>query len=71
MLSQLGLHTADLEDLKLNFLTRMHTSTRYPSEDLPPVQLFDQSDGEECLEIAEKVISFTRTMKKGDGEVKL
>jgi len=31
------------------------------------VQLFDQSDGEECLEIAEKVISFTRTMKKGDG----
>ena len=64
MLSQLGLHTSDLEDLKLNFLTRMHTSTRYPSEDLPPVQLFDQSDGEECLEIAEKVISFTRTMKK-------
>ena len=37
MLSQLGLHTSDLEDLKLNFLTRMHTSTRYPSEDLPPV----------------------------------
>ena len=67
MLSQLGLHTSDLEDLKLNFLTRMHTSTRYPSEDLPPVQLFDQSDGEECLEIAEKVINFTRTMKKGDG----
>ena len=66
MFSQLGLHTSDLEDLKLNFLTRMHTSTRYPSEDLPPVQLFDQSDGEECLEIAEKVISFTRTMKKGD-----
>ena len=65
MLSQLGLHTSDLEDLKLNFLTRMHTSTRYPSEDLPPVQLFDQSDGEECLEIAEKVISFTQTMKKG------
>ena len=31
MLSQLGLHTSDLEDLKLNFLTRMHTSTRYPS----------------------------------------
>ena len=29
MLSQLGLHTSDLEDLKLNFLTRMHTSTRY------------------------------------------
>ena len=53
MLSQLGLHTSELEDLKLNFLTRMHTSTRYPSEDLPPVQLFDQSDGEECLEIAE------------------
>ena len=26
MLSQLGLHTSDLEDLKLNFLTRMHTS---------------------------------------------
>ena len=67
MLSQLGLHTSDLEDLKLNFLTRMHTSTRYPSEDLPPVQLFDQSDGEECLEIAEKVISYTRTMKKDDG----
>ena len=43
MLSQLGLHTSDLEDLKLNFLTRMHTSTRYPSEELPPVQLFDQS----------------------------
>ena len=56
-----------LGDLKLNFLTRMHTSTRYPSEDLPPVQLFDQSDGEEYLEIAEKVISFTRTMRKGDG----
>ena len=36
-----------LEDLKLNFLTRMHTSTRYPSEDLPTVKLFDQSDGEE------------------------
>ena len=36
MLSQLGLHTSELEDLKLNFLTRMHTSTRYPSEDLPP-----------------------------------
>ena len=67
MLSQLGLHTSDLEDLKLNFLTRMHSSTWYPSEDLPPVKLFDQSDGEECLEIAEKVISFTRTMKKGDG----
>jgi Uncharacterized conserved protein related to C-terminal domain of eukaryotic chaperone, SACSIN len=66
MLSQLGLHTSDLEDLKLNFLTRMHISTRYPSEDLPPVQLFDKSDGEECLEIAEKIIHFTRTMKKGD-----
>ena len=66
ILSQLGLHTSDLDDLKLNFLTRMHTSTRYPSEDLPPVQLFDQSDGEEFLEIAEKVINFTRTMKKGD-----
>ena len=59
MLSQLGLHTSELEDLKLNFLTRMHTSTRYPSEDLPPVQLFDQSDGEECLEIAEKAVSYT------------
>ena len=67
MLSQIGLHTSDLEDLKLNFLTRMHTNTRYPFEDLPPMQLFDQSDGEECLEIAEKVISFTRTMKKVDG----
>ena len=66
MLSQLGLHTSDLEDLKLNFLTRMHTSTRYPSEDLPPVQLFDQSDGE-GLAIAEKDISFTRRMKKEDG----
>ena len=44
----------------------MHTSTRYPSEDLPPVQLFDQSDGEECLEIAEKIVNYTRTMKKGD-----
>ena len=66
MLSQLGSNTSDLEDLKLNFLTRMHTSTRYPSEDHPPVQLFDQSDGEECLEIAEKVINFTRTMKKDD-----
>ena len=66
MLYQLGLHTSDLEDLKLNFLTRMHTSTRYPSENLPPVQLFDKSDEEECLEIAKKVISFTRTMKEGD-----
>ena len=66
-MSQLGLHKSDLEDLKLNFLSRMHTSTRYPSEDLPLVQLFDQSDGKECLEIAEKVISFTRTMKKGEG----
>ena len=66
MLSQLGLHTSDLEDLKLNFLTRMHTSTRYTSED-PPLQLFDQSDGEECLEIAEKVICFARNMKKEDG----
>ena len=62
----LGCIPLDLEDLKLNFLSRMHTSTRYPSEDLSPVQLFDQSDGEECLEIAEKVINFTRTMKKGD-----
>ena len=26
MLTQLGLYTSDLEDLKLNFLTRMHTS---------------------------------------------
>ena len=68
MLSQLGLHTSDLEDLKLNFLTRMHTSTRYPSEDLPPVQLSDQSDGEECLENAEKFISFTQMMKKGDAK---
>ena len=37
ILSQLGLHTSDLEDLKLNFLTRMHTSTRDPSKDLPSV----------------------------------
>ena len=65
-MSQLGLRSSDLEDLKLNFLTRMHTSTRYPSEDLSPVQLFDQSDGEECLEIAEKVINFTPKMKKAD-----
>ena len=68
MLSQIGLHISDKEDLKLNFLTRMHTSTRYPSEDLPLVQMFDQSDGEECLEIAEKVISFTQMMKKGDAK---
>ena len=33
MLFKLGLHTSDLEDLKLNFLTRMHTSTRYPSRE--------------------------------------
>ncbi len=40
-LSQLGLHISELEDLKLNFCSRMHTSTQYPSEDLPPLQLFD------------------------------
>ena len=66
MLSQLGLHTADLEDLKLNFLTRMHSSKRYPSEDLPTVQSFDPSDGE-FLAIAEKDISFTLRIKKEGG----
>ncbi|HJL88250.1 MAG TPA: HEPN domain-containing protein [SAR324 cluster bacterium] len=65
MLSHLGLQTSEIDDLKLNFLTRMHTSTRYPVEDLPPARLFDQSDGEECLRIAEKIIDYTRRMGQG------
>ncbi len=52
MLSHLGLQTSEIDDLKLNFLTRMHTSTpsgkiiHYPGFHYPGLAVPDRCFGE-------------------------
>ena len=61
-LRNLGVKTEPIDELRLNYLTRMNTSTRYPEDELPPSDLFDKEDGCECLKIAAKVLEFVETL---------
>ena len=57
-LAGLGLDTAVLEGLRLNGLSRMATSSRYPEDDTPPQHLFDAVDADEAIATARAVLAF-------------
>ena len=55
-LGQLGAPTATLEELRLNALSRMATSSRYPDDDIPPLRRFDSRDSDEAIRCAAAVL---------------
>jgi HEPN domain-containing protein len=57
-LAAAGMDVDPLASLRLNLLSRMATSTRYPEDDTPPQQLFDASDAQEALTVARAVLAF-------------
>lgn len=56
-LAQLGAPTEELRPLRLNALSRMATSTRYPDDDRAPLRCFDQQDANEAIACAAAVLS--------------
>ncbi len=57
-LAAAGIDVDPLASLRLNLLSRMATSSRYPEDDTPPQQLFDARDAEEALAVARAVLAF-------------
>lgn len=55
-LTQLGMPTEPLEQLRLKPLSRMATSTRYPDNETPPLDRFDRVDAEESIRSAQEVL---------------
>ncbi len=57
-LAAAGVDVAPLAELRLNLLSRMATSSRYPEDDTPPEVLFDSRDADEAIALARAVLTF-------------
>lgn len=56
-LASLGMNPAPFESLPLRQLSRMSASSRYPIDATPPSELFDRSDADQAIAIAQSVLA--------------
>ena len=55
-LASLGVDTAPFETIPLRQLSRMSASSRYPIDATPPAELFDRSDAQQAIAMAQAVL---------------
>jgi HEPN domain-containing protein len=66
LLEQQGVEASGLTALPLRALTRMTVTSRYPLDDIPPMDLFDPTDSEQAIATASTVLAWVERLDQGE-----
>ena len=67
LLAAEGLDVAALAPLPLPALSRMSVTSRYPLDDTPPSELFDDRDSEQAITTAKAVLAWVEQLDQPSG----
>jgi len=66
-LASLGVDTAPFEAIPMRQLSRMSASSRYPIDATPPAELFDRSDAQQAIAMAQAVLKAVADLDRPTG----